>query len=697
MLTCPYCQFVNPSDHKFCQRCGKPLGAAAASSRLVTEPASKSAAEPATESAILQPLQATLLPPDKLALSPATYLSSNDPADRYQILTVLAQGSALIADTMPEVRSPLQAQLSQLIAAPLESFQSNLELPAAAYPYLLLAQAAPALYDAWQQGKTAILITPSEQLSTTSLISAFSTAIDPLQHVYWMYTLTDLWMALSPIPQWRSSLLLANNLGIGRDQSLCIRQFIQPGIQPPRLSDLKAFLQSLLAQPHRGAVAPLRQIRQTILTVTSAETLEQLRSELAVIGESLLATPEAITPAVSAAQPSAIAAPFTLLPAPLSASAPALEPQPHLDSVDDEPLDNNPLDPTANSASDPDLNNPLDPPAIEALLEDDLDDDSDSDIDLPELSESDESTMVLPMKLVRLEEAGRTHVGRQRDHNEDCFFIASSLQKQADNNGQRTQAHCLYVLCDGMGGHDGGEVASQLATQTLLSYFEAHWPHPVPQLSGNVPARSLPDEATIVEAVKLANKAIYDVNEAEERAGHERMGTTLVMVLLQGTEAVVAHVGDSRLYQHTRRMGLRQVTIDHEVGQREMKRGIPPEIAYGRPDAYQLTQALGPRGSEDLVPSVSYLMFSEDSLLLLCSDGLSDTSLVETYLDSHIDPVLRGKKDLETGMDDLITLANQVNGHDNISAIAIRLSISPDMAMMQLAAPAASQGQTIIQ
>ena len=161
------------------------------------------------------------------------------------------------------------------------------------------------------------------------------------------------------------------------------------------------------------------------------------------------------------------------------------------------------------------------------------------------------------------------------------------------------------------------------------------------------------------------------------------MGTTLVLVLLQGTEAVVAHVGDSRLYQYTRRTGLNQVTIDHEVGQREMQQGIPHDIAYGRPDAYQLTQALGPRGKEDLHPSISYLSFSEDTLLLLCSDGLSDNNLVEEHLDSHVDPLLRGKKELETGINDLIDLGNEVNGHDNISAIAIRLKVSPNMNGLQ--------------
>ena len=307
-------------------------------------------------------------------------------------------------------------------------------------------------------------------------------------------------------------------------------------------------------------------------------------------------------------------------------------------------------------------------------------------------SDSDETTMVLPMKLVDIEEAGRTDVGRQRDHNEDCFFIRSSAQKNADNNGQTTHAHSLYVLCDGMGGHAGGEVASRLAAETLSNYFTEHWPHPLP----TQPLSPLPSEETIEAAVRLANQAIFEVNEKENRAGHERMGTTLVMVLIQGAEAVVAHVGDSRLYQYARRAGLRQVTVDHEVGQREIARGIPHEIAYARPDAYQLTQALGPRGDTDLMPSISYLSFSEDTLLLLCSDGLSDNSLVEDYLESHIDPILRGGKDMDRGLNELMTLANEVNGHDNISAITIRLKVSPDLAKMRNT-PTPNQGLTVIQ
>lgn len=644
MLTCPTCQFANPPDHRFCQRCGEPLP---------VEQADKSPLE--TTGADVSPataklLQATLLPIEQHSLEPATYL---DQRQRYQVLTVLSQGSALISDTTPEVRSPLQNQLSQLTEAALETLQSLSELPSNAYPYLLLSEAAPPLYDVWQEDGVTFLITPSEQPAISSPIEAFSAAVDPLQHVYWIYTLTDLWVALEPIPQWRSSLLLANNLGIDAEQSLYVRQFIAPHGQPPTLSNLKAFLQSLLAQPHRGAIAPLRQIRQIILAVSSAKTLEQLRAELAAIGESLLDTPEAITPAVASAIEEIPRGAMPFIQAPADVAEAAADDSATLESEESEESD-------ASESFD------------SLLLE---------EIDLPELGDLGDSTVVLPMQLVSLADAGRTDVGRQRDHNEDCFLINSTLQKQVANRSQSTRAHCLYVLCDGMGGHAGGEVASQLAAQTLADYFAQQWPQPAP----NSQAGALPSEAVITEAVQLANQAIYEVNEKESRAGHERMGTTLVLLLLQGSEAVVAHVGDSRLYQYTRRTGLQQITTDHEVGQREMQQGIPHDIAYGRPDAYQLTQALGPRGKEDLRPSVSYLSFSEDTLLLLCSDGLSDNNLVEDHLESHIDPLLRGKKELETGINDLIDLGNEVNGHDNISAIAIRLKVSPNMDGLQTA------------
>ncbi len=106
---------------------------------------------------------------------------------------------------------------------------------------------------------------------------------------------------------------------------------------------------------------------------------------------------------------------------------------------------------------------------------------------------------------------------------------------------------------------------------TLRQYFQEKWKSS-PFLGAN--SNKLPGPDVLIEAVQLANKAIYDVNQKNARSGSGRMGTTLVMVLVQDTEAAVAHVGDSRLYRYTRKRGLEQITIDHEVGQREIQRGL---------------------------------------------------------------------------------------------------------------------------
>ena len=90
----------------------------------------------------------------------------------------------------------------------------------------------------------------------------------------------------------------------------------------------------------------------------------------------------------------------------------------------------------------------------------------------------------------------------------------------------------------------------------------------------------------------------------------------------------IAHVGDSRIYKFTRQEGVVQLTVDHEVGQREIQRGVEPEVAYARPDAFQLTQALGPRDNKLVHPDVDFLELNKDTLLLLCTDGLSDNNMM---------------------------------------------------------------------
>jgi protein phosphatase len=279
-------------------------------------------------------------------------------------------------------------------------------------------------------------------------------------------------------------------------------------------------------------------------------------------------------------------------------------------------------------------------------------------------------TIVLPMRLVSLEDAGRTDVGRQRDHNEDCFNIQTEFRKVETPQGRCLEAKGLYILCDGMGGHAGGEVASALAVETLSQYFAAQWDD------------KLPSEVCIREGILQANQAIYALNQKEERSGSGRMGTTLVLVLIQNTEAAIAHVGDSRLYRLSRSRGLEQLTVDHEVGQREIQRGVEPAIAYARPDSYQLTQALGPRDGNFINPDVKFLELNEDLLLLLCSDGLSDNNLLERHWQNCLEPMLRTQLPLEQGVNQLIDLANEQNGHDNVTALVIRAKVRPNVELL---------------
>jgi len=278
-----------------------------------------------------------------------------------------------------------------------------------------------------------------------------------------------------------------------------------------------------------------------------------------------------------------------------------------------------------------------------------------------------QDTKLLPIQLISLESSGKSDVGSQREHNEDAFGIQTQIESQETSTERIIQAKGIYVLCDGMGGHASGEVASQLGVDTIKQYFKTKgsW------------SLDLPSEETIRKAVLQANEVIYDINQQEVRSGSSRMGTTLVMAIIYDTKVAIAHVGDSRLYRFSRKGGLEQITLDHEVGQREINRGVEPEIAYGRPDAYQLTQALGPRDENFVRPDVQFLNLDEDSLLILASDGLTDNQLLENNWQTHLEPLLDKQANLELGVSKLIDLANQYNGHDNITAIVIRALVKP--------------------
>ena len=281
-----------------------------------------------------------------------------------------------------------------------------------------------------------------------------------------------------------------------------------------------------------------------------------------------------------------------------------------------------------------------------------------------DLSSAQEApTIALAQKILNLEDAAATHVGRKREHNEDCFGIVRRVEFKNSPKEQSVSVQGLYILCDGMGGHAGGEIASSMTVDLLRDYFATRW------------GDSLPDEQTIREGIVAANEAVFEVNQQKEAHGSGRMGTTLVLVLVQDRDIAVAHVGDSRCYGVTPTQGLIQLTLDHEVGQQQILRGVDPDIAYGRPDSYQLTQAIGPRDRNCIAPDIRFFELQEDTLILLASDGLTDNQLLENYWLTNVAPMLSSNSNLQDGVDRLIDFANEYNGHDNITAMVIRAKL----------------------
>jgi protein phosphatase len=215
-----------------------------------------------------------------------------------------------------------------------------------------------------------------------------------------------------------------------------------------------------------------------------------------------------------------------------------------------------------------------------------------------------------------------------------------------------------------MGGHAGGQEASQLAVRVLRDKLE-------PLLkSENTEKRDL--AADLKEAVLEANRAIFERNEGSGGQGRERSGTTVVALLLANKKAWLIHVGDSRAYLTTG-AGTRLLTTDHNVGNREIGHGADPDQAWERGDADQLTQALGPFQNDYLRPDVRCFSIDEDCLFLLCSDGVSDNDFIERQETDLLRPLTVFGGDLEQGCEKLINSANNANGHDNLTAVLVRV------------------------
>lgn len=242
-----------------------------------------------------------------------------------------------------------------------------------------------------------------------------------------------------------------------------------------------------------------------------------------------------------------------------------------------------------------------------------------------------------------LDMAALTHKGLVRDHNEDSLFY---------DVRQR-----VMLVCDGMGGHSGGHIASELAVQVVVNALR------------NIKAKDWKEEDRVIETMKNAVFGANDhiLSRARVDTSLFDMGTTIVALAFMDDRVITANVGDSRIYRICAKGTIEQVSEDHSLVAERIRAGdLDPEAPEAKMLSNILTRALGMDrvtvdiSVEGLVPGDTYL---------LCSDGLSD--LVE---DHEMAELVMNSGDLQSACVRLIDLANSRGGHDNITVALANVS-----------------------
>lgn len=251
---------------------------------------------------------------------------------------------------------------------------------------------------------------------------------------------------------------------------------------------------------------------------------------------------------------------------------------------------------------------------------------------------------------MRITAAGLTDVGLQRDHNEDTFGCLERYR--------------LYLVADGMGGHQSGEVASSMAADRMRVFFEATekedatWPFPIdPNLTIA--------ENRLSAAIKMANKQIFERSVTEHTL--QGMGTTVVGLLLcpEKRVAYVAHVGDSRAYR-VREGRITQITRDHSlINDYLMMMPDMPKEAMDVLPKNVITRALGMQDS--VVVDLATEDMHEGDRFLLCSDGLSGQVSDERICEI----VTEHLADLGQAVSVLVKESNEAGGEDNVTVVLV--------------------------
>lgn len=279
--------------------------------------------------------------------------------------------------------------------------------------------------------------------------------------------------------------------------------------------------------------------------------------------------------------------------------------------------------------------------------------------------------------------AGGTDAGATHQHNEDSYY-PTPLELAHDPTGGK-----IAIICDGVAGHEGGEVASQMAVKLLKIQTQNLFDDLLNSREIVSPAQIC---STIAAIVRVANNTITVQNQSQGREDRRRMGTTMVMAIQvnqpissptgvgNSHEIYIAHVGDSRAYWITPQR-CQLLTIDDDIATREVKQGRDvPWHSISHPQATALTQALGMKPGELIHPTVQRFMAIEDGILLLCSDGLSDRHLVESSWQDYATRILQTDIPLTEAVQSWLALAHRQNGDDNISLVLMSCKVSPPAA-----------------
>jgi PPM family protein phosphatase len=236
--------------------------------------------------------------------------------------------------------------------------------------------------------------------------------------------------------------------------------------------------------------------------------------------------------------------------------------------------------------------------------------------------------------------AAHTSNGRLRDHNEDAFGL------RPDRG--------IFVVCDGMGGAAGGEIASHLAVDTVIERLLAR-------------SSELSPREALHQAICAANRAVHD--RADSDTGLSGMGTTLVALLLQPGAALIAHAGDSRCYVFRGGQLLRQ-THDHSLVDEQIRLGtITPEEAERSPFRSVITRAIGTQPS--VSEEIQELPVEPGDLFLLCTDGLT-REVAEEEIARTLSIAVE-TSNLDPAASRLVESANEAGGRDNITCLLVRV------------------------